>query len=138
MARGSGEFTAGTLDGVGIAVALGAGHGEIIGGDEFVKRSAMAVRGYVAAFRLSDLQEVASNAREADGLRWSGAAIRGRHLLQIEKVHCKEKRGTNQKAFEKAHAGIVTRPPARFKRNARRVALGNNGLHFRPESQPLC
>src|SRR5258708_2375842 len=36
------------------------------------ERDAMAVRGHVAAFRLGDLQEVASNAGQADGLRRSG------------------------------------------------------------------
>src|SRR5712692_1350313 len=62
VARSGSETDAGAFDRVGIAVALGAGHGKRIGGDEFVKRSAMAVGGDVAAFSLGDLQEVASNA----------------------------------------------------------------------------
>src|SRR5437660_12365418 len=81
MPRRGGEFTARTLERVGITVTLSAGHGKRIGGDEFVKRSTMAIRGDVAAFRLSDLQKVASNASQADGLRWSRAFIRGRHSL---------------------------------------------------------
>src|SRR2546429_7098833 len=43
------EFTARTFERVGITVALGARHGKRIGGDEFVERSAMAIRGDVAA-----------------------------------------------------------------------------------------
>src|SRR5260370_36729597 len=100
VARCGGEFTAGTFDRVGIAVAFGAGHGKRIGGDELVERSAMAGLGDVAAVRLGDLQEVASNARQADGLRWSGTFIRCRHSLQIEVIDDKEKSSTNQNADE--------------------------------------
>ena len=84
MPRRGGEITAGTFDRVGITVALRAGHGKSIGGNEFVERSAMAVGGEVAAFRLGNLQEVASNSRQADSLGWSRSAIRGRHFLQID------------------------------------------------------
>src|ERR1700688_2582270 len=86
-----GEFAARTFERVGITVALGAGHGKGIGGDEFVERGAMAVRGDVAAFRLGDLEEVASNARQADGLRRSRTFIRDRHSLQIKVIYDKEK-----------------------------------------------
>ena len=125
-----GEFTAQTLERVGITVALGAGNGKRIGGDEFVERSAMAVRGDVAAFRLGDLQEVASNARQADGLRRSRTFIGDRHSLQIEVIYDKEKGGTYQDADKRAHGRIVGLLAVRGKRNARRGALGNNVTHF--------
>ena len=124
------EFTARTLERVGITVALGARHGKRIGGDEFVERSAMAIRGDVAAFRLGDLQEVASNARQADGLRRSRTFIRDRHSLQIEVIYDKEKGGTYQDADKRAHGRIVGLLAVRGKRNARRGALGNNFTHF--------
>ncbi|MCU1316805.1 MAG: hypothetical protein JWN63_2127 [Candidatus Acidoferrum typicum] len=133
-----GEFTARTLERVGITVALGAGQGKRIGGDEFVERSAMAVRGDVASFRLGNLQEVASNAGQADGLGWSRTTIRGRHALQIEVIYDKEKGGTDQDADKRAHGRIVGLPAVRGKRYARRRALENNVPQFSPESQPLC
>src|SRR6266849_1553159 len=98
MAGGSGKFTAGTFNGVGISIALGAGHGKRIGGNEFLERSAMAVRGDVAAFCLGNLQEVASNARQADRLRRSRTYIRGWHPLQRKMINDEEKGGTDQKA----------------------------------------
>src|SRR2546430_13304325 len=85
------EFTARTFERVGISVALGAGHGKRIGGDQFVERSAVAVRGDVATFRLGDLEGAASNARQADGLRRGRTFIRGGHSLQIEVIYAKEK-----------------------------------------------
>src|SRR6266567_5913452 len=75
MARRSREIASRTVHCVGIAVALGAGNGNRLGGDELVERSAMAVGGDVAVFRIGNLQEVHSNARQADGLRGSGALI---------------------------------------------------------------
>src|SRR2546423_610082 len=114
------EFTARALQRVGITVALGARHGKRMGGDEFVERGAMAVRGNVAAFRHGDLQEVASNAGQADGLRRSGTFVRGRHFLQIEVIHDKEKRGTDQNANKRAHSRIVALPVARCNRTAQR------------------
>jgi len=95
MARGGSESDAGTFDCVGIAVAFGAGHGKRVGGDEFAERSALAVGGDVEAFGLGDLQEVASNAGQADGLRCSRTFIRGRHFLQRELIDGKEKGGTD-------------------------------------------
>ncbi len=138
MPRRGGEFTAGTFERVGITVALGARHGKRIGGDEFVERSAMAVGGDVAAFRLRDLEEVASNARQADGLRRSRTFIRDRHSLQIEVIYDKEKGGTDQNADKRAHERIVGLHAMRGKRNARRGALGNNVPHLRSESHAPC
>jgi hypothetical protein len=86
----------------------------------------MAVRGDVAVFPIGNLQKVHSNARQADGLRGSRTFIRGRHPLQIEVIHDKEKGGTDQNPDKEAHSGIVTRPVLHFKRDAPRVALGNN------------
>jgi hypothetical protein len=126
MARRSSEFTAGAFNGVGIPITLGASHGNGIGRNKLVERSAMAVSGDVAAFRLGDLQEVASNAGEADGLRWSRTVIRGRHALHIEVIYDKKEGGSDQDASKRAHERIVARRVAHFKGRARRVALGNN------------
>src|SRR5438132_11441445 len=135
MARRGGEFTAGTCDRVGIAVALGAGHGKRIGGDELVERSAMAVGRDVTAFRLGDLQEVASNAGQGDGLRGSCAFVGRRHSLQREVVEDEDKGGTGQKANKRAHERIVAGRTADFKCSARRVVLENNAVPFRTELQ---
>src|ERR1700741_94787 len=72
----------------------------------------MAIGGDVAAFRLSDLQEIASNARQADGLRRSRTFIRGRHSIQIEVIYDKEKGGTDQNADKRTHGEIVSLPVA--------------------------
>jgi len=117
MMRSGREFAAETFDGVGVAVALGAGHGKRTGGHELVERSAMAVDGDVGAFRLGDLQEVASNADQGDGLRGRRALVSRRHFLQKEVVNDKEKGGTYQKADKRAHEEIVARLVARFKQD---------------------
>src|SRR5260370_35479405 len=119
MACRSGEFAAGTFDGVGIAVALGAGHGKRIGGDEFIERSAMAVRGDVAALRLGNLQEVASNAHQAERLRRSRTLIRGWHPLQRKMISDEEKGAANQNTKKKAHARIGGQSPAASTTSAR-------------------
>src|SRR4029077_7983661 len=98
MASLGGEFAAGTLKCVGITVAFGAGHGNGIGGDEFVKRATMAVGGDEAAFRLGDLKKVAAHARQADGLGWSRTAICNRHALHIKVIDDKEKGSTDENA----------------------------------------
>jgi hypothetical protein len=126
MARSGSESDAGTLDCVGIAVALGAGHGKRVGGDEFAERSALAVGGDVEAFGLGDLQEIGSNTSQADGLRRSRTVIRGGHPLQGEFIDYKEKGCTDQKANKRAHKRIVARPETQFKRSPRQVASGNN------------
>ncbi len=138
MARRSGETIAGTLDFIGIAVAFGAGHGNRLGGNEFAERSALAVDGDVAVFRIGNLQKVHANASQADGLRGSSTFIRGRHLLQIEMIHDKEKSGTDQNTDKKAHARIMARLAAHFKRSAGRVVSRNSVTHFRLELRPLC
>src|SRR5260370_33358202 len=112
MARSGSETSAGTFDCVGIAVALGAGHGKRVGGDEFAERSAFAVGGDVRAFGLGDLQEVAANARQTDGLRSSGTFIRGRHSLQREMIDGEEKGGTDEKADKRPREKMGA-PPAR-------------------------
>lgn len=90
----------------------------------------MTVSGDIAAFGLGDLQEVASNAGQADGLGWSSAAVRGGHALQIEVIDNEEKGSTYQKADKSAHERIVARALLHFKRGARGVALGNNASIF--------
>src|SRR5439155_892704 len=84
MVRRGREFAAETFDGVGVAVALVAGHGKRTGGHELVERSAMAVDGDVGAFRLGDLQEVASNADQGDGLRGRRALVSRRPVAYTE------------------------------------------------------
>ena len=133
MMRCGSEFAAGAFDRIGITVALGAGHGKRIGGDEFVERSAMAVGGDVAAFRLSNLQEVHSNAGQADGLRGSRAFVGRGHSLQREVIDDEEKGGCDKNADKSAHEEIVARLEAHFKESAGRVALGNNLLRFNRE-----
>jgi hypothetical protein len=115
VVRRSGKTSAGTLNGVGIAVALSVRHGNGIRGHEFVERSAMAVGGDEAVFRVSNLQKVHSNARQADGLRGSRTIIGGRHFLQIKAIHGEEKGGTDENAEEEAHEKIVARSVARRK-----------------------
>ena len=77
----------------------------------------MAVDGDVGAFRLGDLQEVASNADQGDGLRGRRALVSRRHSLQKDVVNDKEKGGTYQKADKRAHEEIVARLVARFKQD---------------------
>src|SRR5690348_15759576 len=103
MVRSGREFAAETFDGVGVAVALGAGHGKRTGGHELVERSAMTVDGDVGAFRLGDLQEVATNADQGDGLCGRRALVSRRHFLQKEVVNDEEKGSTYQKADKRAH-----------------------------------
>ena len=85
----------------------------------------MAVGGDVAVFRVGNLQEIGSNARQADGLGGSRAAVRGRHTLKIEVIHHEDKGDTDQeasKASKRAHKRIVALRALRFKRYARGVA----------------
>ncbi len=77
----------------------------------------MAVGGDVAVFCVGDLQEVHSNAGQADGLRGSGTFIRGWHPLQVEVIDSKEKGRTDQDADKKAHGEIVGLRTARCKRS---------------------
>src|SRR6266446_4489503 len=52
----------------------------------------MAVGGDVAVFCVGNLQEIGSDARQADGLRWSSTDVRGRHSLKIEVIHHEDTR----------------------------------------------
>jgi len=98
MARGSCETIAGTLDFIRVAVALGAGHGNRPGGNEFAERSALAVDSDVAVFGIGNLQKVHSNARQTDGLCGGRTFVHGGHSHQTEVIHHKEKGGTNENA----------------------------------------
>jgi len=85
----------------------------------------MAVGGDVAVFCVGNLQEIGSDARQADGLRWSSTDVRGRHSLKIEVIHHEDKSDTDQEASKtnkRAHARIVALRAWQFKRYARRVA----------------
>src|SRR5215831_8726623 len=83
MARRHFEVCTETFDRVGISIAPGARHGKGPGGDKFVERSAMAIQSNVTALGLSDLQQVHTNAGQADRLRWSRALVCCWHLLEI-------------------------------------------------------
>jgi len=72
---------AAALDFVGIAVAARAGHGERAGRDQFVDVLAMAVEGDAVALGLGDVQKMATNGGQADGLRGGSAGIGDRHFL---------------------------------------------------------
>ncbi len=138
MTRSDSEIQARTFNGVRVAVTLGAGHGKSIGGDEFVERSALGVGGDVGAFGHGDLQEVASNASQGDGLRRSGTFIGGRHPLQRELIDGEEKGGTDEKADKSAHvkdcgAGLGTLQAARWISCVRK-----QHLHFRLELWAVC
>jgi hypothetical protein len=125
MAGRGGEIAAVAFDGIGIAVAFGAGHGNGIGGDEFGEGNAVAVGGDVAMFRVSNLQKIGSNTCQADGLGGSRAAVRGRHTLKIKVIHHEDKSDTDQEASKtskKAHEGIVAPRALHFKWYARGVA----------------
>src|SRR6202040_4096307 len=83
VAGGCGEIGARALERVEVAVALGALHRERFRGDELVDRTgAVIVQGGEAALGLGDLQEVAANAGEADGLGGSRSRVGGGHLFQ--------------------------------------------------------
>src|SRR6266581_3939929 len=135
---GGREVATGAFDGIGIAVAFGAGHRQGTGRDEFVQQNAAAIQRNIAAFRLSDLEQVAAHARKANRLCGSCALIRGWHFLQIKMVYAKENGGSNEDHGKGAHRGIVASIGASSKPRACDRALGNNGLLFRPGSQPLC
>jgi hypothetical protein len=92
----------------------------------------MAVGGDEAVFRVGNLQEVHSNARQGDGLRGSRAVIGRRHPLQIEVIRDKKDGGTDENPEKEAHEKIVARCAARRKRIGRGVALGNNNPIFAP------
>src|SRR6266851_1624777 len=125
---GGGEAATGAFDGIGIAVAFGAGHGQRMGGDKFVQQNAAAVQRDVAAFRLSDLEQVAPHARKANRLCGSCALIRGWHFLQIKVVYAKKNGGSNEDHGKGAHRGIVASTGASRKPRACDRALGNNGF----------
>lgn len=82
---------------VGVAVAFGTGHVDGVGGDEFVEIGAVIVESEEAALGLRDLEEVAANAGEADGLGGSGAGVGGRHLFERVCVDRVGDAGENQK-----------------------------------------
>ena len=89
MSGGYGEVRAGAIDGVGVAVALGSRHSERAGGDELVERNTLPILGYVQAFALADLQQIAFDAGESDLLLRSGAGGAHRPVLQVHVIEAK-------------------------------------------------
>src|SRR5882724_9621363 len=77
VAGGDGEFAAVTfaLNFVSVAVALGTRHRQGTVRNEFFDADAITAECHIAALGLSNLEEVASNAGEIDGLRGCRAAV---------------------------------------------------------------
>jgi hypothetical protein len=132
------EIAARTFDRVRVTVALVAEHRQGIGGGQVVQRSAVPVRRDVPPFRLRDLQKVAADARQADGLGRRRSLVRRGHLLQIKMINTEENRGRNQNSNKSTHTRIVALADASRKQSAAPSVLGNNGLLFPFAHQPLC
>src|ERR1700747_3240108 len=62
MLGGYDEVCSGTVDRVGVALALGSRHGEGAGGDKFVQRDALPILGNVHTLALANLHQVALDA----------------------------------------------------------------------------
>lgn len=127
MGGGDGEVCAGAGDGVGIAVAFGAGHGERGGGDQIAEGGALAAGGDVGALGLGDLQKVEANTGEADGLSGGGACVAGGNLLQGIVVDAEGDGGKNDKRDQRAHGKSVTPGCRAGNRTEQACAVGNNG-----------
>jgi hypothetical protein len=107
VAGGDGEVWAGAVDRVGVAVALGTGHGERAGRDQVFERGALAVERNVAAFGVGDGEEVAADAGEADGLCWGRAGIGGGEFLERVRVEAQENSGDHHEADQCAHEELL-------------------------------
>ena len=123
---GGGKVTAGAFNGVGIAVALGAGHGQGIGGDEFIESGALAIEGDVRTLGLGNLQKVAANSSQADGLGGGGAFIGDGHLFDGIKIDATGNGSNNEKTGKSTHKKSLAPRSGSFKSCRKRVALGNN------------
>src|SRR5262249_8300188 len=106
---------------VGVAVALGARHGYRAVRNEFTHFRAVAIEGHVAALGLGDFQEIAANAGQADGLRWSRAGIGCGHSFGGEIENAEENGHKNENAYELAHNGSVRRGSNGGKVNSRKA-----------------
>jgi hypothetical protein len=108
-----GAFAA--FDFVGVAVALsaseihGARRGEVVAG------TAMAVGSDESTLGLRDLHEVHPHAGEADGLRRSGAGVRGWHPFKIEEIDPAGDGKGNQERYEVLHRRSVARQATAYK-----------------------
>lgn len=94
---------------VGVAVAPGAGHREQAGRDEFIQTDTMGVEREVPALRLSNLEKISADTREADGLRRGRAGVGRGHFLRGEIENSKRHGNKDENANELAHVGSVNR-----------------------------
>ena len=137
MAGGDGKFAAVAVaaDFVGVAFALGAGHGEGAIRNEFANFGAMAVMGHVATLGLGDFEEVASNAGEIDGLSGRGAGVGDGHFLRREIEDAQAYSQDNEDADELAHVCSVSRGRGRCKKPGRDACQRNTPGDFSALSQ---
>jgi len=111
------EFAAASaMDLVGVAIAFSSGEIYEAGGGEFIKRYAVCVGGDIGALGLCDLCEVHANAGEADGLRWSGSGIGGRHFLYVEIIDATHDEGCYKDDREGSHETSLAQLGERDKR----------------------
>ena len=101
------ELHAGALDRVRVSIAPGAWQREGIRGNQLVQRNTTAVQGDIGEFRLRDLQQIAADAGQGDGLRRSGALIGGGHLLEIVVESAIENADGHKNDGQAFHTGIV-------------------------------
>jgi len=127
VAGGDGNVGTCAVDRVGVAVALGAGHGERAGGDEFGERGALTVERDVATFGVGDREEVATDAGEADGLRASSAKIGGGEFFERKGVEAEENPSDHYQADDGAHKEIVAPSGGMNNRGQRGCVVANNG-----------
>src|ERR1700731_3785837 len=96
VACGDGKIAAGTIDGVGVTVALGARHAHGTGRDELLEGGTAAIDSDAVALGFGDLQEVHTHTGKADGLRWGSALGDRGHALEVQHVDADYKGGSYQ------------------------------------------
>ena len=133
-----GEIAAGAFHGIRVAVPFGTRHRQGVGREQFTEPCAVAVLRDKKALGLRDLQQIASNAREADGLRGRRAFVGGGHFLQIEVIDTEEYGGSDENHSKGSHGLIVFPVRPHHKTSVRPRAEGNNGLLFSMRFSGLC
>lgn len=101
------EIGAGAIYLIRVTVAAGPAHGHGAGGNEFVQGRAFPVQSDVGPFRLSDLQKIATNSGETNGLRRRSPGVRRGHFFQVDLVHPEKDGRGNQHQCEGTHDSIL-------------------------------
>jgi len=101
------EVGAGAIHLVRVTVAAGPAHGHGARGNEFVQSRAFSIQSHVGPFRLSDLQKIATNPGETNGLRGRRSGIRCGHFFQVDLVHPEKDGRGNQYQCEGTHGSIL-------------------------------